>query len=94
MRRTRAGKATPRVTVNCPADSYSMPSERVIEFTFPSGKGGLIRLHEATTDDERQESRIEIYRIDPGVRLLMPGGYDVLTTLDPRRVARMAVRKA
>lgn len=82
MRRYRAGTTTPRVILDCVADSYSTPTERVIEFAFPDGRGGLIRFHQATTDDERQEARIELSRIDPGVRILGPGGIAVTTTAD------------
>ena len=90
MRRTRATKATkqtPKVTVGCVADAYSRPHERVIEFTFPSGKGGLISFTTITLDDGRTEERVNLYRVDPGVRLIMPGRIDGTTTIDPGRLS-------
>jgi len=32
----------PTVKLKCPANQHAAPGERIIEFTFPNGKGGLI----------------------------------------------------
>jgi hypothetical protein len=34
----------PKVTVNCVANRYAGPNERIIEFSAPNGAGGLIAL--------------------------------------------------
>jgi len=34
----------PSVTTKCVADTYHLQGERIVEFSFPNGKGGLISL--------------------------------------------------
>lgn len=58
----------PRVITNCVADAYTRGPERIIEFSH-EGKGGLISFRE--TPDGRL--RIEVYRMDPGITVLLPG---------------------
>ena len=71
MRRTRATRQTPKVTVNCVADAYSQPNTRTVEFTFPgTGNGGLIRFWVATNPDGTVEDRVLLYRVAGGVRIL------------------------
>lgn len=60
--------------LKCPANAYSGPGERIIEFSFPSSRGGLIALREpigATVDDGTQ-ARVEVYRIDGDVQVIAP----------------------
>ncbi len=65
----------PSVTVKCVADRYHLPTERIVEFSFPSGQGGLIsfRVMPSGTDI------VEIYRIDNGVHVFMPTGKEAAT---------------
>ena len=37
----------PTVKVNCVANHYTAPNERIIEYTFPDGTGGLIAFFAA-----------------------------------------------
>lgn len=32
----------PKISTRCPANQYAGPDERIIEFSFPNGEGGLI----------------------------------------------------
>jgi len=59
----------PRVITRCIADAYTRRPERIIEFSH-EGKGGLISFRELP--DGRL--KIEVYRLDPGVIALLPGG--------------------
>lgn len=53
----------PRVITHCVADTFANKSrERIIEFTFPSGRGGLLSF--STLDDGAEV--IDLYRCDPG----------------------------
>jgi hypothetical protein len=56
----------PSVTVPCVADHYHAPAQRIIEFTFPSGNGGLISF--STKADGTDV--VEVYRHDRGVRVV------------------------
>jgi hypothetical protein len=56
----------PKVTLNCVADHYSMSKERIIEFTFPDGSGGLIQFYGSETG----ENRIVIYNHDVSVKVI------------------------
>jgi len=54
-----------KVTVNCVADRYHAPGERIVEFLFPSGRGGLISFRPCTGDGSAD--CIDVYRVDDGV---------------------------
>jgi len=68
----------PSVTTRCVADRYHGPTERIVEFGFPDGKGGLI----AFSTDLNGENVIDVYRADQPLRvryhewkpLLQPAG--------------------
>ena len=65
MKRPRTRGPRPRVTVNCVADTYTGPGERIIEFSSENG-GGLIAFrmrHDGTL-------LVDIYRTDPTVRVV------------------------
>jgi hypothetical protein len=64
----------PRVLSRCPADQHSGPGERIIEFSFSDGKGGLISLREATIGDVHasRRPRVEVYRTDGEVEVIAP----------------------
>ena len=55
----------PRVITKCVANNYSMPNERIIEFTFPDGEGGLIQF--ATINGE---NRVTVYQHDQRVKVV------------------------
>lgn len=57
----------PRVTLKCPANVHTSPNERIIEFSFPDGTGGLISFTTTTTGP-----RVEVYRCDPSVVVVAP----------------------
>ncbi len=57
------------VTVNCVADKYHAPNERIVEFSFPDGGGGLISF--STLSDGTnivQAYRVEGAKILPSTR--------------------------
>lgn len=56
------------VTVNCVADRYHAPNERIVEFTFPSGKGGLISFRLNANGAEV----VEVYRLDDEIQVSTP----------------------
>lgn len=53
-----------RVNVTPPADDHALPGERIVEVTFPSGRGCLVSCR--IRDDGAEE--VVIYRADRGVR--------------------------
>lgn len=60
-------KKRPTVTVYCVAQRYAGPEERIIEFSFPDGSGGLIKFGSA--HPEGRPNHIDVYRVDKGVVL-------------------------
>lgn len=54
----------PRVNANGPADKYSGPNEKIVEFSFPDGKGGLISFN--TNGDHPV---VDIYNFDPEIEI-------------------------
>jgi len=56
----------PKVTLNCVADNYSVSKERIVEFTFPDGSGGLIQFYPSETG----ENKITIYNHDESVKVI------------------------
>jgi hypothetical protein len=62
----------PSVTTRCVADQYHAPNERIVEFSFPSGPGGLIAfriLHDGTPV-------VDVYRTEGQVLILHDGKQD------------------
>lgn len=57
----------PRVTVHPYADHYAPAGERIIEYSFPDGKGGLIsfRMCEGVPT-------VDLYCKAPAIRVLVP----------------------
>lgn len=55
----------PRVTTNCPANNAAAPNERIIEFSFPDGTGGLLSFR--TLDNGTNV--VEAYRVDAGIKV-------------------------
>lgn len=57
-----------KVSVNTKpiASHYASPNERIIEFTAPNGKGGLISLF---YNEETGVVRVGVYRLDEGVHV-------------------------
>ena len=50
----------PRVIINCVANQYASPGERIIEFSFPDGTGGLISFYSGN-------KTVSVYRVDDSV---------------------------
>lgn len=55
----------PRVNPASLADKYHAPGERIVEYSFPNGVGGLISLR--TLDDGR--TLVHLYRHDSTVEI-------------------------
>jgi hypothetical protein len=67
----------PRVITRCVADAHHAPNERIVEFSFPNGRGGLISFRDTwTTDDKTGETVhtciVDLYRLDNGITVLCP----------------------
>ena len=58
----------PTVSTKCPADAYHGPHERIGEFTFPDGRGGLISFRVNALG----QAVVDVYRCDPGVVVMPP----------------------
>lgn len=58
----------PSVTLKCPANQYTGPNERIVEFSFGNGMGGLISLREL----DNGKCRVEVYQTDEGVQVIKP----------------------
>lgn len=56
----------PKVSTKCVADKYASGSEKIIEFSFPDGTGGLICFFAG-----ENENRVDIYRLDKGIRVVV-----------------------
>ena len=57
----------PRVITNCVANHYAGPTERIIEYSFPDGSGGLISLFV----DSDGNPRVDLYRHDTNVQIVV-----------------------
>jgi hypothetical protein len=77
----------PRMEPNSTADKYNRTrgNERICEFTFTNGKGGLISLYEHTNGTVS----VMIYRQDDGVQVTVEG-HDVTPYVSPDDAARPA----
>lgn len=60
----------PRIITNCVANKYANRNERIVEYSFSNGKGGLI----AFSLDDQGRPRVELYRHDPEVVIVTPKG--------------------
>jgi len=61
----------PKVITRCVANTYTNADERIVEFSFEDGSGGLIRLLQP--DKERgRRPRVEVYRTDGAVNVIGP----------------------
>lgn len=61
----------PTVNTKCVADNYSMPSEKIIEISFPDGTGCLISLWVAEDRGGNLVNRVDVYRIDKGIDVVV-----------------------
>lgn len=57
----------PRVLTRCVANAHAGPGERIVEFSFPDGTGGLISFH---TETAQLPNRVEVYRTDPSIEVV------------------------
>jgi hypothetical protein len=48
------------------ADKFASEGERIVEFTFPDGRGGLISLREVDG-----QPMVTLYRVDPEVKVVV-----------------------
>lgn len=55
----------PSIKSPCVADRYHGTGTRIAEFSTPSGKGGLISVHE----NENGRAVVDVYRVDEGVEI-------------------------
>lgn len=56
----------PRVIINPVADKHHAANERIVEFCFPDGTGGLISFGVS----KNGKKRVEIYRCDEDIEVL------------------------
>jgi hypothetical protein len=62
-------KRKPSIKTKCPASTYAGPLERIAEFSFSDGTGGLIRL--AETD---KGNFVTLYRVDGSINIYVNDG--------------------
>ncbi len=66
--------ARPRVTVR--TNQYASPNERLVEFSFPNGKGGIISFRDTWTQNALGETVhtciVDVFRLDNGITVLAP----------------------
>jgi len=60
----------PRIITRCIADKYALPDEKIIEFSFPNGSGGLISFKMA------DHPIISLYRCDKDIEVRDNGKMD------------------
>jgi hypothetical protein len=61
----------PRITTPCVADRYHGLGERIVEFSFPDGSGGLISLRSVEVNGATV-NLVELYRLDASVLVRLP----------------------
>lgn len=54
------------------AQKCAAPGERIVQFSFPDGTGGLISLRQFDNGITPAINVVEVYRTDGGVRVLAP----------------------
>lgn len=57
--------ARPKVTLRCPAEAFHSAGERIVEFSFPDGTGGLISFREYGG-----KKLVTLYRLDPSIKVV------------------------
>jgi hypothetical protein len=75
------GLRRPKVLRRAIADHYASPGQRIIEFSFPDGAGGLISFRQARGD---APNRIELYRVTNGTQVCACGQVLIETKGDPQ----------
>ena len=58
----------PRVITNCVADRFHVIDERIIEFSFPDGSGGLISFQSKQYPND--SNQVYIYRLDEDIEII------------------------
>lgn len=85
----------PRLLTACVANHHTAPGERIAEFSFFDGTGGLISLRQPTID---RRGRVEVYRTDGAVEVIGPKhaardaamhAAEIALSLSPDRVAEL-----
>ena len=67
-----------RATIKTKTGPGIAPNERIIEFSFPSGRGGLISFRETVAPDPNEPATtvhtciVDLYRLDNGITVLSP----------------------
>ena len=64
-RLTISRKPRARVTTACVADRYAVSGQKIIEFTFPDGSGGLISFHTSPNGTPY----VALYQMDPSINV-------------------------
>lgn len=57
--------ARPRILTKCVADRYSAKEERIVEFTFPDGSGGLISFYPLD-----KKNIVNLYCLDKKIKVV------------------------
>ena len=70
-----ARRRRPSVKLRCVADHYSSNGERIVEFSFPNGLGGLISLKQ----DDQGRASIQLYRLDQDIMVRVPSDHSNFT---------------
>lgn len=88
MNHDNRSRRKPRVTLKCPANVHSGPTERIVEFSHICNtaagrvlRGGLISFQEL----DNGRLNIQVYRLDPGI--------DVMVTVPEGSTARVQRRE-
>ncbi|HPW22200.1 MAG TPA: hypothetical protein PLE61_15475 [Vicinamibacterales bacterium] len=66
-----AKRSAVKITTNCAANHYTGSNERIVEYSSPHG-GGLIAFR---SDEESGVLRVDLYRHDPTVKILVGPPY-------------------
>lgn len=75
----------PRVSTRCVANYYARPGQRIIEFSFPDGRGGLISFEtDPAGGSFGPVARVHVYRIDTGVAVTSDPTQDYPLSKIPR----------
>ncbi len=71
----------PTLKTRCVADTSHAPNERIVEFSFPDGRGGLISFRDTWTTNDRGETVhtriVDLYRLDNGITILAPKDHTI-----------------
>lgn len=62
----------PRVLTRCVANTYTGPNDRIVEFSFANGLGGLMRFHYTEGQaDQPAKCSVHLYRVDAAIDVVV-----------------------